>query len=210
MYTRRFMQVSHLTLLLLPYLGHAQTLVKPMSSRQGEPQCTVSAASNGEYNIGRLSGSLLKTNATTPLTSISKTWSISCDAEIYLTFNTIDNRADTISTPATGHYGLGRVNGTGKIGFYKIIMKNAAVDGIKTNVFSSNGTSFQAVATTALSTSNRINGWASAHNIQKSGLTFTTDLEVQPTLASITSMNGPITDNTEVDGSVGLHFSFGI
>lgn len=179
-------------------------------SRMDEPSCTVSSANNGAYNIGRLSGSLLKANANTGLNPINKIWAVTCDAETYLTFNAIDNRADTVSTLGVGHYGLGPVNGTGKIGFYKVIMKNATVDGVKTNVFSSNSSTFNALSSVPLNTSNRAHGWASGNSVQKSGLAFTAELEVTPTLGSVTMMNGPITDHTVVDGSMSLNFSFGI
>lgn len=191
--------------------AYALSPLPPHSHDVGHDQhCTVSSPNDGGYSVGRLSGSLLKANANTPLAPINKVWHISCDAETYLTFSTVDNRASSASTPGLGHYGLGQVNGSGKIGFYRVTMKNATVDGDPTRLFSTNSTAFNVVSSLTLTTTHRAIGWANANNVQKSGRVFTAELEVLPTLASVAQMNGPITDRTLIDGSMSLNFAFGI
>lgn len=177
------------------------------------PVCTIVAADNGIYNIGKQPATLVKPNTDTTLASMSKTWTITCDAETYLNFTHSDNRADSVSTVARANFGLGYVNGSGKIGFYNIDVKNPTVDGITTRVFSTMNntlTTHDIVPYLSVHKDNR-HGWASATSIaQQSGKVFAADFVVTPTLASSATMNGAITDDTNIDGSITLNFAYGI
>ncbi|MBP6115595.1 MAG: hypothetical protein KBC57_02780 [Neisseriaceae bacterium] len=193
-------------------LPSSQTFAAPLmaNDRSDSASCQVSAANGGAYPLGRFSSAQLHANEPTKLSPMLKTWLISCDAETYLTFSTVDHRADSVATPAANQYGLGHVNGTGKIGAYEVIMKNAAVDGVPTQVFASTTAIFNPAAWVTLRPMQGTHGWASAPNVLKSGKTFSADLEVQASLAAISIMNGPMTDNAEIDGSMSLIFAFGI
>ncbi len=172
------------------------------------PTCTVASADDGIYDIGKISASMVKPAAITPLTPMNKTWTVTCDAETYLNFKPVDNRADSASVSNTTSFGLGSVNESGKIGYYTVTMKNANVDGTDTSVFSSASATVASAATVAVNSANR-NGW-SVGTAQKSGKIFVADLEVAPTLASTASMNGAITEDTDIDGSLTLNFAYGI
>ncbi|HDL6859878.1 TPA: hypothetical protein ACQ31S_003924 [Yersinia enterocolitica] len=102
------------------------------------------------------------------------------------------------------------VNGSGKIGAYSINMQNAVVDGNSSKLFSSSTGVFSAVTATALYNHGPSVGWASADNIQAAGKVFSTEIKVEPILASTTVMNGPITEDTELNGSVTLDFAYAI
>lgn len=176
------------------------------------PVCTVSAGDNGVYDYGKQSATLIKPNADTALTAMTKTWTVTCDAETYLNLTPTDNRADTVSTVATSNFGLGKVNTTGKMGFYTATMGNASVDGTSTNLFVTNNNTISTtnVKPTAAIFNGGRSGWAASGTTQKSGKIFVADITVAPTLASSAVMNGPITDDANLDGSVTLTFAYGL
>ncbi|HGH0375403.1 TPA: fimbrial assembly protein, partial [Yersinia enterocolitica] len=80
------------------------------------------------------------------------------------------------------------------------LIKNGTVDGKASNLFSS-ATSTFAAATTANLTTGLRTGWSSAANTQSTGKVFVADITVSPILGGTTTMNGPITDDAELDGS---------
>ncbi|CNE86877.1 beta-fimbriae major subunit [Yersinia rohdei] len=174
------------------------------------PSCTIIAPDEGVYDLGRLSSSLVKSGtATTALTEQTKTWTVNCDADTYLNFTPVDNRAASASAVATNNFGLGNVNETGKIGYYNTVIKQGTVDGKASNLFSS-ATSTFAVATAVFLTTGLRTGWSSAANTQSSGKVFTADIAVRPYLAGTTGMGGPITEDVKIDGSLTMNFAFGI
>ncbi|CNH07686.1 beta-fimbriae major subunit [Yersinia aldovae] len=174
------------------------------------PSCTVVAPANGVYDIGKLSSSLVKSGtATTVLAPITKSWTVNCDADTYLNFTPVDNRAATSSAVATTNFGLGTVNTTGKIGYYTAQIKNGNVDGKASSLFTSATSTFTLTPTANLTTGMRT-GWSSAANTQSTGKIFTADITVTPVLAGTTTMAGPITEDAEIDGSMTMNFAFGI
>ncbi len=176
------------------------------------PVCSIAAGDEGIYDFGKQSATVVKPNADTALTPMVKTWTITCDAETYLNLTPTDNRAESASTASNVNFGLGSVNGSGKIGYYTATMSNATVDDTNTNLFiTSNGTiGTGAVKTTAQIYKGYRSGWAATASTQKSGKVFVADITVAPTLASSAVMNGPITEDTNLDGSLTLNFAYGI
>ncbi len=176
------------------------------------PVCTVAASDDGVYDFGKQSATLVKPNAYTNLTPMVKTWTVTCDAETYLNLTPTDNRADSTSAVANANFGLGKVNTDGKIGYYTATMSKATVDNTSTSLFSTRNNviaSADVAATTAIATGGR-SGWAASSTTQKSGKVFSADITVQPYLASSAIMQGPITDDTNLDGSLTLSFAYGI
>ncbi|MGE4799918.1 DUF1120 domain-containing protein [Yersinia hibernica] len=174
------------------------------------PSCTVASPDEGVYDFGKMSSSLVKSGtATTPLTAMTKTWTVSCDAETYLNFTPIDNRAASVSVAGATNFGMGNVNGTGKIGYYTAQIKNGTVDNKSSSVFTSASSTFTLTSTAALTTGMRT-GWSSAANTQSTGKVFSADITVSPVLAGTTTMGGPITEDAEIDGSMTMNFAFGI
>ncbi|AHG20592.1 beta-fimbriae major subunit [Chania multitudinisentens RB-25] len=174
------------------------------------PTCTVAAADDAIYDFGKLSSTMIKPAATTALTPMTKTWTITCDAETYLNFSPEDNRGSSASTVAATNFGMGMVNSTGKIGYYTAQMRNATVDGVASSLFTSPSATFTPAATANITTGQR-SGWATATaSTQRSGKVFVADITVSPVLASSATMNGAITDDTSIDGSMTLKFAYGI
>ncbi|AOI67590.1 fimbrial assembly protein [Burkholderia territorii] len=173
------------------------------------PACTVESPEGGVYDFGKLSSTLIKPGATTtPLSPLSKSWKVNCDASTYLTFSVVDNRAGSTSTPGTSNFGLGNVNGTGKIGYYTVKLTNPTVDGETSSTFTTANTTVNA-STTASLTAGNTHGWA-VSNALKPGKVFGIDLEVAPVLAGTTTMNGAIKDVVDLDGSLTLNYAFGL
>ncbi|CRY54168.1 MULTISPECIES: DUF1120 domain-containing protein [Yersinia] len=174
------------------------------------PTCDVSAPDNGIYNFGKISSTKVSSSGVANLTPMTKNWVVTCDATTYLNIKPTDNRDDSMYPPSTSTYGLGMVNSTGKIGSYTLVLQNALVDGISSKLFSASTGTFTAVTAATLYKNGQSTGWASADNTQSAGRVFSADIIVSPMLAPTSIMKGPITEDTELDGSVTLNFAFGI
>lgn len=183
------------------------------------PACTITAPGDGEYDFGRISPNLIKPNNTTVLPKQTKTWSITCDAGTYLTYRAYDNRGDSSAGGYTTHFGLGKVNEEsatkfGKIGYYEVRMLEGRVDGVGTRVYidDNNDGNFAVYPMVLVDGNNgRMRmGWASGNNSALIGKKFEMDLEVTPVLASQTMMNGAITGDVTLDGSLTLQFAYGL
>ncbi|AHG19997.1 hypothetical protein Z042_10370 [Chania multitudinisentens RB-25] len=194
----------------------APTSELKVAGKLGTPTCTIAAPNNGIYNFGSIRASRLKPDAIISLTSIAQSWIITCDGMTYLTITPTDNRSDSMvvtnaSFQAPNHYGMGFVNGTGKIGGYRVVMANTStVDGVQTPLCKGNpGQCSLQVASVFLSKGTQTS-WATANNVLKAGSVFKADIRVDADLASTSTMNGVITENTKIDGSVTLNFAFAI
>lgn len=177
------------------------------------PACTVAAVSDGVYDYEDLDATDIRPGtATHPLEAISKTWTITCEGRTYLSFNVVDNAEGTESATAATNFGLGNVNTDGKLGYFTLLMENAKVDTVASHVFASNTTSVENKGpNTSVRKSGYTMGWAStATNEQQLGRLFETDLTVQATLAGSAAMNGPITDDVPLAGSLTLNFAYGL
>ncbi|HEJ9060840.1 TPA: DUF1120 domain-containing protein [Serratia fonticola] len=175
------------------------------------PSCTVVVPDGGVYDLGKISASLVKSGTTsTKLQEITKNWSVVCDAETYLKVNAIDNRSATAVGGVfnNNNFGLGSVNGSGKIGSYTILMSRVKVDGQDTKLFFV-GASNAAMDSVYLKTSPSL-AWGAATNVFTTGKVFSADFTVEPKLGGTSDMNGAINDNVNIDGSVTLNFAYGI
>jgi hypothetical protein len=171
------------------------------------PGCTVIADS--VYDFGRVSASVVQSGTTTsPLTAITKTWVVNCDADTHLSFSPVDNRAASVAVAGPNHFGMGNVNGTGKIGHYTARIHNATVDGVASGIFHSLGGG-PGIATD-LRTDASYGWWSTSTSSQSIGKLFTTDITVSPILAGADTMGGPINDDVNLDGSMTIGFTFGI
>ncbi len=209
--TAVFMRISTFTALLATAGAHAAppSTELTVNGQLVVPNCLVAAADDGIYDLGKITATTIKPVANTPLAPIVKSWTISCDAETYLTLSPTDNRDSSSINTTSGFYGLGNVNGSGKIGTYTVDILNGAVDGVKTSLYTTSSTAISPQAEARIHKGYR-SGWAAGTNQQKSGKTFAADFKVTPTLASSAIMNGPITEDTNIDGSMTLKFAFGI
>ena len=175
------------------------------------PTCTVAVADDGVYDFGSISPTRIKPGtAHTALDPISKVWTVTCDADTYLTYTATDNRATSLSTAGAANFGMGKVNTTGNIGYYQVLMSNPTVDGATSSLFGTTGTTVTPAATGALATTTGFkHGWA-VGAAQKFGKVFGITLAVTPNIGGTTTMNGAITDKVDLDGSVTLTYAFGL
>ncbi|CFR07189.1 beta-fimbriae major subunit [Yersinia frederiksenii] len=179
----------------------------------GTPSCTVNAPDGGIYNIGEVSSTNIKAGvATTVLPSISKTWTVTCDSQTFLSLTAYDNRKASSSDSTSIHsFGLGFVNGSGKIGFYRTTMSNATVDGVSSFLYFIDANNvLQGGHTLETLTNNFRFGWSETTTTAKSGKIFSADFTVIPTLAGAATMGGAITENINIDGSTTMNFAFAI
>ncbi|CBY26686.1 DUF1120 domain-containing protein [Yersinia enterocolitica] len=200
---------------LLSVTAHAvaPTAELKVKGKIGLPTCTINAPDGGIYNIGEISASQVKSGtAVTVLSSITKNWTVTCDSLTYLSLTAIDNRKASVSDSTGIHnFGLGFVNGTGKLGFYKTTMSNATVDGVSSLLYFIDANNvLQGGHTLETLTNNFRFGWSENATTAKAGKVFSADFTVIPTLAGSTTMGGAITENINIDGSTTMNFSFGI
>ncbi|AJX35747.1 DUF1120 domain-containing protein [Burkholderia oklahomensis] len=181
------------------------------------PACTVVAADNGVYDYGKISPTLIKSGTTTtPLTKMEKAWTVSCDAETYMSFKVTDNRSDSASSGDNTAFGLGKVNETGKLGYYSVTMQDAQVDGKKAQVYATQNAALTGTGVIALSQKlnklpNYTHGWANeSAKTQMAGKNFTANMVVEAVLGGTETMGGALKDAVELDGSATLTFAFGL
>ncbi|CNJ56461.1 DUF1120 domain-containing protein [Yersinia aldovae] len=178
----------------------------------GVPSCIVVSPDNGIYNLGQISSTQVKPGTTVnTLPSMTKTWTVNCDAVTYLSYTSVDNRLTSVSDTSTArNYGLGNVNRTGKIGFYTAIISNPSVDGQSSSLYYAQGSGAGTANTSAYLVTGYRYGWSNSTAVATAGKTFNADITVAPVLAGTTTMNGPITEDTNIDGSLTMNFAFGI
>ncbi|MGE4799914.1 DUF1120 domain-containing protein [Yersinia hibernica] len=178
----------------------------------GVPSCTVLAPDGGIYDLGKISATNIKPGtATTALPTVTKTWTINCDAVTYLSYTSIDNRlASASDTSTTRNHGLGNINGAGKIGFYTATLSNPRVDGNVTSMYYRLSTGAATAGASLYLVDSYYYGFSNASAVATAGKSFSTDITIAPILAGTTTMNGPVTENANIDGSVTMNFSFGI
>ncbi|HFG9645220.1 TPA: DUF1120 domain-containing protein [Yersinia enterocolitica] len=184
----------------------APTAELTVKGQVSPPGCIVMAPDGGVYNVGEIAGHTVKPSALTVLPSITKNWSVICDAETYVSVTGSDNRAGS-STPG-GRYGLGFVNGAGKIGDYGVYFLNAKVDGTA-KYFRKQEEAAAAILSLSIGPLNGLS-WVHANATKAPGKVFSADIEVMPRLGSVADMKGPITENVKIDGSMTLSIIIGI
>ncbi|HDL6888120.1 TPA: DUF1120 domain-containing protein [Yersinia enterocolitica] len=208
------MKKQLITLTALSYLifgfnaanAKAPTAELTVKGQVSPPGCIVMAPGGGVYNVGEIAGHTVKPSALTVLPSITKNWSVICDAETYVSVTGSDNRAG--SSTSGGRYGLGFVNGAGKIGDYGVYFSNAKVDGTA-KYFRKQEEAAAAILSLSIGPLNGLS-WVHANATKAPGKVFSADIEVMPRLGSVADMKGPITENVKIDGSMTLSIIIGI
>ncbi|HDL7342304.1 DUF1120 domain-containing protein [Yersinia enterocolitica] len=184
----------------------APTAELTVKGQVSPPGCIVMAPDGGVYNVGEIAGHTVKPSVLTVLPSITKNWSVICDAETYVSVTGSDNRAG--SSTSGGRYGLGFVNGAGKIGDYGVYFSNAKVDGTA-KYFRKQEEAAAAILSLSIGPLNGLS-WVHANATKAPGKVFSADIEVMPRLGSVADMKGPITENVKIDGSMTLSIIIGI
>jgi hypothetical protein len=177
------------------------------------PSCVIELGKNGVVDLGKIAIESIKANEVTQLPVSAGIYiNAICDAATSLTFSIVDHRVDSTSVPSAKHFGLGSVNGSGKLGYYSIKMKNGYVDGKVVDVFSTSKSnpSFTPAKEVDVDTG-KVMGWSKGGNNKLAiGKQFVSALEVTPYLASLKDMGGTVPEDTTLNGSATLNFAFGI
>ncbi|MEW5494391.1 hypothetical protein ABGT23_01885 [Enterobacter cloacae] len=175
------------------------------------PGCTINTPNNGQYELGKISASIIRDSDEVSLPSPNggMNWTVQCEAATFLSFQVVDNREGTASKEGSTHFGLGPINGEGKIGYYRVKMFMPKVDSSAASLYTTSGSTFDAVKEVYLEKGKTM-GWASGNNEQALGTSFSAYLDVLPVLASSKDMNGPVADSSKIDGAMTMNFSFGL
>lgn len=175
------------------------------------PSCEVSLTNNGVYNLGKIASGAITPTKTKLLKEINGEVTVMCEADTFLNFSAVDNREGTASSIGNTHFGLGNVNGAGKLGFYKMKFFGATVDRVAAAVYSENKGSASIEATNGVYVEKgKVTGWATREDAQASGKFFQAYLAVEPVLASLQDMGGTPAEGTKLDGSATLSFSYAL
>jgi type 1 fimbria pilin len=214
--TRKFLIAPIAAALLAGGVAHAQSVNPSELIVQGKitaPSCNVTPPNgDGIYDFGDIAASSLS-NSRLPLNPQSKTWTIDCDADTYMTYTADDNEAESKLAGGNTNYGLGW-NGNNKIGFYTVTMKNSSVDGIPTSIYWVGRSDIRVgdgFATASVYNDTWKLGWkpTSGGSAAALGKIFAMDLEVAPTLGNLTEV-GSVTQDVPFAGSATLTFTAGI
>ncbi len=91
--------------------------------------CTPSLSSGGVIDHGKISAKDLRPNNPTNIGSHVMTMAVICDSAIRFALHSVDNRAG--SSLMSSNYGLGLINGTQKLGWFGLMLRNAVADGLQ-------------------------------------------------------------------------------
>lgn len=181
------------------------------------PGCEVAMSGGNEYDLGKISPTQIKAGtAHTALPPITKDMTVTCDGSTFLTFSVVDAEEASSSGTAATDFGMGMVNTTGKLGYYKVNISEAKIIAGQAaeqdaRVFSSNTAAITPAVAVDLSRGDFKMGWASlTANALAAATIFKAKFTVAPQLGGTTTMNGPVTDETKIAGSLTLNFAFGL
>ncbi|WP_411754905.1 DUF1120 domain-containing protein [Serratia sp. (in: enterobacteria)] len=176
--------------------------------------CEVTMTNNGVFDFGKISQSMVKEDSSSLLgTKDQGGVRVKCSAPTALTFTTTDNRLGTASynTGKRG-FGLGNVNGTGKLGFYYLNLSEPTVDGVASKLLQASEGSIQTMESAKFIEQGKRFGWAPASGVNELavGKDFTFSMSAQAHLAGKSDMNGTLGEDTNLDGSATMEFGFGL
>lgn len=136
---------------------------------------------------------------------------VNCDAQTSLTFGVTDNRLGTASVSGSKYFGLGNINGTGKLGHYVINVSRPMVDQMAAATFVTTTSTIPTLLFNASLEHGKRSGWAQqAQRVLAIGKKFSLDVSTEAFLAKRGDMHGGVGDDTALDGSATLEFGFGL
>lgn len=172
--------------------------------------CDVIAGNGGVIELGKIQASAVR-EIETGLPSTIMDFEIKCSEKTQVSFQLIDNKAGTSGRDGPQNYGLGYINGTGKLGFYTMLAYEGSVDGIQQNLFSSETpTSASSSSPSVTITQGMYHGWVHYNTAVASGNNFKLKFMINPSLSSKDKMNGPLTEGAQLDGSATMNLLYGI
>jgi len=174
--------------------------------------CTV-LAPDIEYAYPPLQASLFQRNAQTTLPVLSQTWQVVCSAPVVALFLTVeaDQQSDSLSGLDPTYFGLGSVNGQGRLGHYQVTLDNATVDGAPVQLYQTNNPTQIGTPQSSLMLKPAVfQGWTSDGHAPAKGQQYSVRLTISPTLNSLQKTQGPLVNGGELNGELVLAFPFNI
>lgn len=176
--------------------------------------CAITMVNNGVFDFGKIRQSMVAEDGNTNLGAVAQGGvHVKCSAPTALTFTTTDNRLGTASlNQGDRAFGLGNVNGTGKLGYYYLSLREPTVDGVASRLLQASGDSIQTMASIPMLEKSKRFGWAPASGASELaiGKDFTLSMSAQTYLAGKSEMNGTLGEDTNLDGSATMEFGFGL
>lgn len=176
--------------------------------------CEVTMVNNGVFDFGKISQSMVAEDKNSLLGNKDQGGvHVKCSAPTALTFTTTDNRLGTASHTIGGwNFGLGSVNGTGKLGFYHLHLRAPTVDGVASKLVKASGGDIETPQDQLAIEYGERFGWATASGAKALaiGKDFAFSMSAQAYLAGKSSMNGTLGEDTNLDGSATMEFGFGL
>ncbi|BEV71860.1 MULTISPECIES: DUF1120 domain-containing protein [unclassified Paludibacterium] len=177
--------------------------------------CDISIADGGAYTFGDITpGMLDQTNATT-LTAQSKTMTIQCGTgqNASVAVSVADNSTALLPAGSDAtQFGLG--NGSSSYGSYTLTLKTPKIDNVDQSFLTTTngGTAWTnagstPVAMTRSTGANRVGFVSGTGTTLTAGNVFTAQLEVAPTILSLTDLGG-ITSDVTLSGSATVTLYF--
>lgn len=183
---------------------------EPLIDEPVETSCTA-LAPDIEYTYPQLHARLFQRHAPATLPSLSQTWQVVCSAPVSALFLTVDadQQADTLSDSDPTRFGLGPVNGQGRLGTYQVILDNAMVDGMPVQLYQTTSQTLVGESkSSVMLKSAAFQGWTRDGHLPAKGQHYSVRLTTTPVLNSLQETHGPLVNGGELQGTLVLAFPF--
>lgn len=170
--------------------------------------CTPSLSSDGTADHGKISVQDLLPDRHTQLPPITLQMAVSCDAATAFALSPTDHQAGS-ATHAT-YFGLGLINGSEKLGHFRVTPRNVQADNVAAQTILSydNGLTWLAAGSRDFWGVNNIWGFAAVGNssIPIAIKDLTLDLQVRTAIAATDGLT--LTDDVSINGSATLQIKY--
>lgn len=165
------------------------------------------------YPYNQLKASQFHPTEITALPPMSQTINIICSAPMTSLSMYVDT--DTQSSSVQGndptHFGLGFVNGKGRLGYYRVKLTDARVNGKQTQLYQTTDlTQTSRTLTEAWLQSSIYQGWVREQSLPNGPEQYSMMMTIYPYLNSLKDTNGPLVSGAELNGELVLSFPFSI
>ncbi|MFJ3264870.1 DUF1120 domain-containing protein [Serratia liquefaciens] len=206
-----------MSLLLLAATAQAtpsSTELKVGGALSPKGACTVKIGGGGIIDLGKIKVNTVHDNEEVKLPISAIVLHAACEKNTQITYTVTDNKQGTESQAGYANFGFGNVNGSGKLGYYKITAYQGYVDDISTSLFHSmnnNGLVTTSMPMLSVDKEN-YHGWVSVKDSTRAaiGKDYKLSLAIDPTLGSKKDMKGPLTEDVALDGSATFNLFYSI
>lgn len=149
----------------------------------------------------------------TALPSMSQSISIACSAPVTSLLMNVesDTQAASVIGSDPTHFGLGFVNGQGKLGYYRVKLTDARVNEQQTQLYQSlDSNQLGRVQSESWLQSSTYQGWSRDGLSPDSGERYSVTMTVYPYLNNLQNTNGPLVSGADLNGELVLSFPFSI